>query len=42
MYINPVLFGIIMTLLVEIGIILIWSGIKGGKKDEDSDNKGNK
>ena len=41
MYINPVLFGVIMTLLVETAIILLWSEIRG-KDDEDSDDKSDK
>ncbi len=41
MYVNPVLFGVIMTLLVETAIILIWSRIRG-KDDEDTDDQSDK
>ena len=41
MYINPVLFGVIMTLLVETAIILIWTGMRR-KDDEDTDDQSDK
>ena len=41
MYVNPVLFGVIMTLLVETAIILIWTGMRG-KDDEDTDDQSDK
>ena len=41
MYVNPVLFGIGITLFTEIAIILVYSLFRG-KDNEDKDDKSDK